>query len=231
MSDKEKTITIKKDDLWKYSTFVLIAVVIVGGFFVFTGDNSGATGSAVQGPPTQPSAVSASADDDAFLGEENAPVTIIEFSDYQCPFCGRFWSQTLPLLKSEYIDTGKVKFVYRDFPLDSIHPFATPAAIAAECVRETAGGSDEVYFEYHDKIFAGQQSLSNDNLKAWAQEMGYDIGSCLDSQKYLDEVRKDLSDAQAAGGRGTPYFVINGKPLSGAQPFSVFQQIIESELA
>ena len=231
MSDKEKTITIKKGDLWKYATFVLIAVILIGGFFVFSGKNSGNKGNTVNNPDTQPSVVSASEDDDPFIGEENAPVTIIEFSDYQCPFCGRFWSQTLPLLKSEYIDTGKVKFVYRDFPLDSIHPFATPAAIAAECVREAAGRSDEVYFEYHDKIFAGQQSLSNDNLKAWAQEMGYDIGSCLDSQKYLDEVRKDLSDAQAAGGRGTPYFVINGKPLSGAQPFSVFQQIIESELA
>ena len=228
MSD-EKTITIKKDDLWRYSTLVLIAVVIIGGIFLFTGNGNG---NGVQ--PTQPTQqqgkVSASIDDDAFIGSEDAPVTIIEFSDYQCPFCGRFWSQTLPLIKSEYIDTGKVKLVYRDFPLDSIHPFATPAAEAAECVRDEAGGSDEAYFDYHDKIFANQASLSESSLKQWAQELGYNIDSCLSSGKFKAEVQKDLADAQSAGGRGTPFFVINGIPISGAQPFSVFQQAIESEL-
>ncbi len=230
MSDKEN-LTIRKDALWKYSTFLLLAVLIIGGFFVFANNSSG-TGNVVANPtvaPTQPSQVQASADDDAVLGNKNAPVEIIEFSDYQCPFCGRHFQQTYPQIVSEYVDTGKVKIVFRDFPLDSIHPMATPAAIAAECVREQGG--DEAYFEYHDKIFGNQQSLSSDNLKSWAQEIGYNIGSCLDSQKYLDEVRKDLSDAQSAGGRGTPYFVINGKPLSGAQPYSAFKQVIDAELA
>lgn len=228
MSD-EKTITIKKDDLWRYSTLVLIAVVIIGGIFIFTG-NGGENGVQPTQPTQQQGKVSASIDDDAFIGSEDAPVTIIEFSDYQCPFCGRFWSQTLPLIKSEYIDTGKVKLVYRDFPLDSIHPFATPAAEAAECVRDEAGGSDEAYFDYHDKIFANQASLSESSLKQWAQELGYNIDSCLSSGKFKAEVQKDLADAQSAGGRGTPFFVINGIPISGAQPFSVFQQAIESEL-
>ena len=234
--EEEKTITIKKSDMWRYSTFLLIAVVVIGGgFFMFTGNggSSGTTGAVIQQPtqqPSAPSAVSASADDDPFLGDENAPVTIIEFSDYQCPFCARFWSQTLPLLKSTYIDTGKVKFVYRDFPLSSIHPTAQAAAEAAECVRDEAGGSNEVYFEYHDKIFANQASLSESSLKQCAQELGYNIYSCLSSGKFRSEVLKDLDDAQSAGGRGTPFFVINGIPLSGAQPFSVFQQTIESEL-
>jgi len=235
MSEEEATITINKKDLWKYSTFVLVAVVVIGGFFMFTGNNSGVTGSAVQEqPPTQqptaPSQVIASEDDDAVLGDENAPVTIIEFSDYQCPFCSRFWSQTLPLIKSEYIDTGKVKFVYRDFPLSSIHPMAQSAAEAAECVRDAAG-NDEAYFEYHDTVFANQQLLSIANLNSWAKEQGYDITECLSSGEFRSEVSKDTADAQAAGGRGTPYFVINGNPLSGAQPFSAFQQIIEAELA
>jgi protein-disulfide isomerase len=226
---------IKKDNIWKYSTFVLAIVVVIGAIMMFTGDGGTPTGAAVGAPaaptpsaPTAPSQVTASADDDAVLGDENAPVTIIEFSDYQCPFCGRFWSDTLPQIKSEYIDTGKAKLVYRDFPLTSIHPLAQPAAEATECVREQGG--DEAFYQYHDKIFANQQALSQPSLIAWADELGYDINECLSSGKFRGEVQKDTSDAQAAGGRGTPYFVINGKPLSGAQPFSAFQQIIEAEL-
>ena len=252
MSD-EKTITIKKSDLWRYSTFVLIAIVVIGAIFLFTGNGSKANGDATtttNNPTAQPGKVSASVDDDPFLGSEDAPVTIIEFSDYQCPFCRKFWVETLPSIKSEYIDTGKVKLVYRDFPLVSLHPMAIPSAEAAECVRDV-GGSDEAYFEYHDKIFGEQNILdtgsidgpvrstvtyTESDLKNWAQELGYDINNCLDSGKFRSEVQKDLADAQSAGGQGTPYFVILGRdgqgtPLSGAYPFSAFQQIIEAELA
>lgn len=237
------TITIRKQDLWKYSTFVLAGLLLVFVFVFVFNSNKGVTGQVVnvQGgaptpnpspsAPSQPSVVQASVDDDPVLGDPNAPVTMIEFSDYQCPFCGRFWSQTLPQLKKDYIDTGKVKFVYRDFPLTSIHQWAQQAAEAAECVRKVAGGSDEAYFKMHDKIFANQHSLNTDNLKAWAKELGYDISSCLDNGEMRSEVQKDLADAQAAGGRGTPYFVINGKPVSGAQPYAVFKQVIDAELA
>src|SRR3989344_1577925 len=119
MSD-EATLTIRKDALWKYSTFLLLAILVVGAFFVFTGNN-GTTGQAAQQPaqpsiPSQPSNIKVDAGDAPFLGNENAPVKMIEFSDYQCPFCRKFWIETLPLIKSEYIDTGKVKFVYKDFP-------------------------------------------------------------------------------------------------------------------
>lgn len=238
---EEVTLKIRKDAIWKYSTFLLLAILIVGGFVFFIGDNGNTGVNTGNNPaaqlPTAPSQVKASADDDPVLGDANAPVEIIEFSDYQCPFCRKFWRETLPSIKSEYIDTGKVKFVYRDFPLDSIHPGATPAAEAAECVRESAG-NDEAYFEMHDKIFEEQDKggqgtvqFSSSNLKQWAKDIGYDIDECLDSGKFKAEVQKDLRDAQAAGGRGTPYFVINGKPLSGAQPFSAFQQIIEAELS
>jgi len=226
-------IRLKKDNIWKYSTFLLVAVLIVGAF-VFIGGDSGPTPTAnianndPTNPPGQVQKVIVDADDDAFLGNADAPVEIIEFSDYQCPFCGRFWSQTLPALKSEYIDTGKGKLVYRDFPHTSIHPMAMPAAEAAECVRDQGG--DTAYFEMHDAIFESQAALSDSLLRKLASDLGYDINGCLDSGEFTSEVQNDLSDGQAAGGRGTPYFVINGIPLSGAQPFSAFKQVIDAEL-
>ncbi len=231
------TITIRKDTLWKYSTFVLGALVIVLVATMFFGDNGGVTGNVVKDPTVivdpRPSTVTATADDDAILGDEDAEVTIIEFSDYQCPFCERFWSQTLPQIKTQYIETGKVKFVYRDLPLVSIHPNAQPAAEATECVRDKGG--DKAFWQMHDKIFGNQQALSVQNLKAWAKELGYDISSCLDSGEFASEVQKDMQDAAAAGGQGTPYFVIvgsdgKGTALSGAQPFTSFQTAIEAKL-
>ena len=237
----KKDITISKSSLWRYFSFVLIGLFIVGGVLYFSGGYS----QQPSGPNNPPEKVSASIDDDAVLGNEDAPVTIIEFSDYQCPFCRKFWTETLPLIKSEYIDTGKVKFVYRDFPLIDLHPMAVSSAEAAECVREIAG-NDAAYFEYHDKIFGEQNIIDSGSLegpvrstvtytttdlKNWAQEIGYNINNCLDSGKFKGEVQKDLADGIAAGGQGTPYFVINDVPLSGAHPFSAFKQIIESELA
>ena len=230
---EEGSITIKKQDLWKYSTFVLLAIIVIGGIYMNSAKDSDTivvpTNPSNPTVPTQPTQVSASVDDDAILGNKNAPVTIIEFSDYQCPFCERFWSQTLPQLKKEYIDTGKVRFVYRDFPLESIHPNALPAAIATECVKKKGG--DAAFWKMHDKIFGNQQSLNAANLKAWAKEIGVNIDTCLDNQETLADVRKDMTDAQAAGTQGTPYFVINGKPLSGAQPFESFKAAIDAELA
>ena len=225
----ESVITIKKDAIWKYSTFVLLVVLVIGGFVAFSGnDNPSPTGNVVAGNENNQAVVEVSEDDDAVLGSPDAPVTIIEFSDYQCPYCERFWSQTLPLIKEKYIDTGKAKLIFRDFPLDSIHPMATPAAIASECVHELGG--DSGYYKYHDKLFENQASLSIDNMKKWAKELGYNIDSCLDSKKYKNEVSKDMQDGSAVGVQGTPAFFVNGKLISGAQPFSVFKQAIEAEL-
>src|SRR3989344_2425587 len=252
---EEKTITIKKNDLWKYSTFLLIAIVVIGGFFVFTGNNfptatGNSNGNVVQQPDTQPSIVRASIDDDPVLGNENAPITVIEFSDYQCPFCRKFWTETFPQVQKEYIDTGKVKLVFRDFPLSSLHPMAEPSAEAAECVREKSG--DAGYFKFHDKIFSEQNIIdsgnangpvtktatyTNGDLKKWAKDLGYDISSCLDSGKYRSEVAKDSNDAQAAGLQGTPGFVImnsgdkEGATLKGAYPLSAFKQALDAQLA
>ena len=229
----KENITIKKDTLWRYSTFVLAALLIIGAFAFFSKNDSGSNAANNQQQPSnlpsQNAKSQVSADNDAFLGDKNAKVTIIEFSDYQCPFCKKFWTEALPGIKKDYIDTGKVKLVYRDFPLSSIHPNAEPAAEAVECVRE-AGKGDAAYFKMHDKIFENQQSLSVDNLKSWAKQLGYNIDTCLDSGKFKSEVQKDIADGAAAGVQGTPTFFVNGKALVGAQPYSAFKQAIDSEL-
>ena len=233
MSDE--AVTMKKSTLMIASIVVVFAFGFLLGRYVFP---EGVTGAAVA--TGQPQAAGATADDDPVLGNPNAEVTIIEFSDYQCPFCRKFWTDTLPQIEKEYIGTGKVKLVFRDFPL-SFHPNAGPAAEAANCAREKGG--DEAYYKMHDKIFSEQNKLDGGTvqstifdgwdskvLKQWAKDLGYDIGSCLDSGKYASEVQKDFDDGANAGVSGTPAFFVNGQILEGAQPFSVFKQVIDSKL-
>lgn len=163
-------------------------------------------------------------------GNKNAPVTILEFSDYQCPFCGRYFKETLPLIIKNYVDTGKVKLAFMDFPLD-FHENAQKAAEAARCFREQK--SDLGYWSYHDKLFGNQESLSEENYKKWAKELGADENkfvSCLDSGKYEKAVKDDMDYGQSIGVSGTPAFFVNGKFVSGAQPYSVFESIIREEL-
>lgn len=183
------------------------------------------------GPPAPTEPVDVSIDDDPMEGDKKAPVTIVEFSDFECPFCGRFVQGTYPQIVSEYIDKGKVRLVFRDFPL-GFHQFAKTAALAANCAREQGG--DEMYFKYHDKVFGNQQELSVENLKEWAKDLGVDaskFNSCLDSKKYEAEVDNDYNQGQTYGVSGTPAFFINGRLLSGAQPFSAFKTLIDEELA
>ncbi|MBI2573521.1 thioredoxin domain-containing protein [Candidatus Woesearchaeota archaeon] len=161
-------------------------------------------------------------------GNTNAPVTIVEFSDFECPFCGKFFEETYPQLEKEYIKTGKVKLVFMDFPL-SFHPQAQPAALAAACANEQGK-----FWEYHDLLFKNQELLSAENYQKWATDLELDatkFKTCVDSQKYLKEVQKDLTDGQEYGVSGTPAFFINGKLLSGAQPFTAFKAEIDAQLA
>lgn len=173
-----------------------------------------------------------SADDDAFLGEEDAPVTVIEFTDYQCPFCGRHFTQTFGQIKSTYIDTGKVKYVTRDYPL-SFHQNAQKASEATECAEEQGS-----FWEMHDKLFQNQQLLDVASLKSYAGQLGLNqtaFDTCLDGGEYAAEVQKDFADGSAAGISGTPGFWVIGKDgkgelVSGAQPFASFQAAIERHL-
>ena len=222
----------QKLDVWKLSTFILAAALLIA--FVGKGDiiNFGdkgtvavPTGGDVVAPTGGAIDLAGLADDDPFLGEDDAAVTIVEFSDFQCPFCKRFHEQTLDQIKTNYIDTGKVKFVYRDFPL-GFHPFAQAAGEAGECAKEQGK-----FWEYHDKIFQNQASLSNDGLKQWAADIDLDtdkFNGCLDSGKYKQEVQKDFSDGQKLGVSGTPTFFVNGVKLVGAQPYSAFDAAIKA---
>lgn len=176
---------------------------------------------------------SVSADDDAFLGDADAPVTIVEFSDFQCPYCANFVTQTLDALKEKYIDTGLVKLVYRDFPL-SIHPNAPITAQAAECVGEEAG--NEAYFKMHDALFAQQSVWSSmENPLDYLVELAADttktdIRSCLENNEMMEEVNADFAAGRSYGVSGTPTFFINGKKLVGAYPIDIISQLIEEEL-
>jgi len=167
-------------------------------------------------------------------GKKDAPVTLVEFSDYQCPFCGRFFGSTLPALKAEYIETGKVRYAFRDFPLDRIHPNARKAAEAAHCA-----GDQGKYWEMHDLLFQNQQALEVDKLKTYASRLDLDsaaFATCVDTEKYKATVQKNLEDGVAAGVRGTPSFfvgktrpngTIQGVMISGARPTQDFRQAID----
>jgi protein-disulfide isomerase len=164
-------------------------------------------------------------------GNPDAKVTVIEYSDYECPFCGKFYSESYGKLKSEYIDTGKINFVFKDFPL-GFHDKAIPAAAAANCVLRDLG--NEKYFEMHDKMFENQQSMNDANFKKWALELGMDSSSydgCIVDSSIIDEINADLAEGSSLGVSGTPSFFIDGNLIVGAQPYSVIKAEIERALS
>ena len=141
-----------------------------------------------------------------YKGKVDAPVTLIEYSDYQCPFCARNYRDVLPILVKEYVDTGKLKFVMRENPLPSLHRDATNASIAALCA-----GDQGKYWEMHNVMFENQKQLGVDNLKTFAGTIGLDTATfndCLDNKKTEGQVRKDLASSAKLGMRGTPGFYL-----------------------
>lgn len=206
---------------------IIAAGLIVGGA-VFYSDKGNPNKTPSENGNNNEVVANVSVDDDPFKGAPDAPVTIIEFSDYECPYCAAFFRNTLPELEEKYINAGKVKFVYRDFPIPS-HKNAQTAAEAAQCA-----GDEGKYWEMHDKIFENQEMMDKNNLVGHAASLGLktdDFNLCLKDGKYADEVKNDFRDGTKAGVEGTPTFFINGRKVVGAQPFSVFEKIIEEELA
>jgi protein-disulfide isomerase len=163
--------------------------------------------------------------DDPFMGEPDAPVVIVGFEDFQCPFC----LQAFPIIREVMTkNQGEIKFIYRDFPIVAIHPESAQAALAAECADEQGK-----FWEYHDKLFINQSDLSAVGLNNYANQVGLNLASfnqCLNDDEYKEEVQQDFDDGVAAGVSGTPTWFVNGKMIAGVLPLEVWQQIIEAEI-
>jgi protein-disulfide isomerase len=183
------------------------------------------------GPQIQPTDVPSriegvETDGDPQLGPDNAKVTIVEFSDFQCPFCRQFRDNTFDALIDKYGDD--IRIVYRDYPLSSLHPEAQKAAEAAECANEQGK-----FWEMHDLLYEKQDQLSADLYPDLADQLGLDtqqFEECLTSGQYADEVSADLQAGTSYGVSGTPTFFVNGWILVGAQPTSQFETLIDQEL-
>lgn len=187
-----------------------------------------AAGTQAPAPTTNPDdyRVNVSVDDDPALGPDDAPVTIVEFSDYACPYCRRFHMETFKDLLASYPD--QIRFVYRDFPVVGGGETGFFAAQAANCALD-----QDKFWEYHDALFQGDYGHGRDAYLSLAEDLGLDVSSfatCLDDETFAQEVQDDLQAGRELGVNGTPTFFINGIPLVGAQPMSNFTQVIDSEL-
>ena len=238
---EESTITFKKSTLWKFSTFLFLGLFILsiftGGFNNFGGGLTGKTiedtgdsgGDLVASPGKLPVKITS---EDPILGSKTATIKVVEYSDFQCPFCARAATGSVQDLKdSDYFKKGQVALIYKHFPLNSIHPYAQKAAEASECANRQGK-----FWEYHDLLFANQESLDVINLKSYAAQLKLDttkFNKCLDNGEATSKVNKDLTEATNVGGRGTPYFVLINKDgetqaISGAVPFNYFDDAIKA---
>lgn len=257
MSTQDKDISISVKTIYTSVIVLLVAVVISGGiYFGLKGSNLPKSNTEESNgeeqvlgkgalPQGQNQSATTSIDDDPILGnKDTAKVAIVEFSDYECPFCNKFRTESLGQIKKEYIDTGKVILVYRDLPLSFHNPAAEREAIAGECIQEQAG--DKAYFQYHDKIFetspGNGEGVDIDGLANIAVELGLDgdkLKDCINNGEFKDEVKEDMAEADRIGINGTPGFVVGkldekgnvkGEIISGAQPFSSFQKVLDKYL-
>jgi len=229
---------------------IIIAGLIIAGAVFFT-NNDGNSGQVAQAPsgnqpsPSQPSgstdSVSPVTAEDHIRGDINAPVKIVEYSDFECPFCKRF-HDTMNEVVDEFGNDGQVAWVFRQFPLDQLHPKnARRAAVASECANELGG--NDAFWKFTDGYFKVSPANDKTDFDAVTAQLVSEIGldksafnECLDSGRYDSHVEEDVQNAVATGGRGTPWSVVIGPdgttyPLSGAQPFSAVKQIIDLALS
>lgn len=162
---------------------------------------------------------------DHIEGMSNAPVTVVEYADFQCPFCGRFARETFPSIKQNYIDTGKVRWIFRHFPLRNIHPNAEGASQASECASD-----QNAFWNYHDRLFQQGTSLAIADLKAYASQLGLSSAAfdpCVDGGGKATRVQSDVNSGQALGVTGTPAFFINNRLLIGFRNVADFSAALD----
>jgi len=218
---------------------ILIAAILISGSLIYSTGKQPAAGPL--GANVEEAVAEATGkeleltSDDVVLGDLNAPVTVVEYADFQCPFCGRFYSQTASQIKENYVQEGKVKLVYRHFAF--LGPESRAAANAAECAKDQGK-----FWAYHDSLYEEElrdQQEHNGNLNrtlflSLAEDLGLradEFSACLDSNKYDEKVQKDYAEAQAVGVRATPTTFVNDKKVEGALPYEQFKLIIDKELA
>jgi protein-disulfide isomerase len=238
---REDTVTFKRS--YFYSALVVLAFatgVLVGYMAWGSGISGGAMQSSQIANQTSGQVVEAPAateapqfirydvsSEDAYaIGPENAPITIVEFGDFQCPYCRRWHEQVYESLLDSY--PGQIRMVYRHLPLTSIHPDAFSAAEAAMCA-----GEQDAFWQYHEKLFSSE-TLGDEVYTQYAQELNLDMtafGACITDHRYQEAIQKDSDFAIDLGISSTPTFFINGLALVGAQPLDVFKQVIDKELA
>lgn len=213
---------------------ILIAAVLISGTLFYTRANpSGQAAQIGNEEDTKPVDI-AITDQDHILGNKDAKVTIVEFSDFQCPFCRSFFEAAHQQIKKEYLDTGKARLIFRHFPL-GFHAGAKPAAMGSECAADQGK-----FWEFHDKIFQeqaksgqGTVQFTTTDIKRWAANLKLNtkqFNECLDSSKYSKRVDDDTAYGASINVSGTPSFFVNGKRLVGAQPFAAFKAIIDEAL-
>jgi protein-disulfide isomerase len=237
---EEDTVTFKRSHFYSILTVLAFAAGVLLGYVVWGFESPAATAQAAQtaGQSSAPIAEAPPAEQPQFkrydiptenayaIGPTNAPITIVEFSDYQCPFCRRWHAEVYEPLLAAY--PGQIRLVYRHLPLTSIHPDAMSAAEAAMCA-----GEQDAYWQYHEKLFGGE-SLGNSIYVQYARDLGLNMmtfEACLSDHKYQQAVQADSDFALNLGIRSTPTFFINGLAIVGAQPLDVFKQVIDKELA
>lgn len=245
--DPEETITFKRSHFYSVLVVLAFSVGILVGYVIW-GRGTVATaavpaqaagqpsGQVAEAPTTPPQFVRYDIPTEGYpsLGPADAPITIVEFSDYQCPFCSRFHDETYQALLNAY--PGKIRFVYRNLPL-SFHQNAQMGAEAALCA-----GDQNAYWEMHDVLFANQASLNNPEgttldqaaYNQYAQDLNLDVTtfeSCMTTHKFAQFIKDDMAFSTNLGVQSTPTFFINGLAIVGAQPLSSFQQLIDKEIA
>lgn len=232
----DETVTFKKSHFYSVLVVLAFAVGILVGYVAWGRDTTVvAAPAAAAAVAQQPAAATAvpqykryeiPTDGYPSLGPDDAEITIVEFSDFQCPFCRRFHAETYQALLDAY--PGQIRFVYRNLPLTSIHPNAMPAAIASLCAND-----QNAYWDYHAKLFSNE-TLDEATYIQYASDLGMDLDkftACLSDGSHDAFIQEDMQFALDLGVQSTPTFFVNGLAIVGAQPLENFQQIIDKELA
>jgi protein-disulfide isomerase len=226
-AEEEDVVKFKRSHF--YSALVVVAFFagILVGYFAW-GRDGGKVAANPQAAPTQAfRRFAVPTEGFPSIGPDDAPITIVEFSDFQCPYCERWRQQVFEPLLAAY--PGKIRIVYRNLPLTSIHPQAMPAAEAAQCANE-----QNAFWQYHDKLFENYNALSDELYRQIATDLGLNMDSfeaCLITNKYQEAIKADMNFAFNLGVQSTPTFFINGIPVIGAQPLAKFTEVIDKELA